>query len=549
MPRLSWKFLHVALLLAAPFAEAFFPRYPVSTFDYSRTFRKVLSDDTSQIPPPASSIAPSSSPSEVDLPSSLTELSFDSPPASLLSSSSDFVTMFRGSSQYIARHRGATMVLHIPGDILNCEHCTLDEICADIALLWLLGVRVVVTIGCRPQVEERLQRREEFGVQVESEIVNGVRVTDEDVLRVVKESAGFVRFEVERNIAKAMKTHESDGGNVVGGNFYSAMPMGVIQGTDYKFTGLPRRIHTSQIEAALAAQDICVLTSMGVSPSGEMFNVATENLAASVASALKADKIVYYLTKPTCVYNKGILQQHLRLSDAKALLDRYNMTQTTTSICAPTDPEILSKVSHSLTALSAGVRRAHIISPNPGSLLTELYTRDGSGTLISRDLYDGIRRAIPSDVPAITDLISPLVSAGNVKPRKSGAIEKDILTYYVYTRDEVVIAVGQMRRYDGDLAEIGCLVVADEYRRGGRGDAMLCYLERLCYQSGARRVVVLSTVAMEFFVERGWRECNLEVLPDERIKEWGSEGRNSRILMKEIKGERDVDEDELMWDR
>ena len=111
----------------------------------------------------------------------------------------------------------------------------------------------------------------------------------------------------------------------------------------------------------------------------------------------------------------------------------------------------------------------------------------------------------------IFDLIEPLVRSGTLVPRPKSTLEKEILSYYVYTRDGLIVATGQLKRFEGGFAEIGCLVVSRDYRRGGRGDAMLGYLERLSLQCGARKVFVLSTQTMEWFVERGFREVPVEV--------------------------------------
>jgi len=108
------------------------------------------------------------------------------------------------------------------------------------------------------------------------------------------------------------------------------------------------------------------------------------------------------------------------------------------------------------------------------------------------------------------------------------------------------VATGQLKRFEGGFAEIGCLVVSKDYRQGGRGDAMLGYLERLAYQSGAKKVFVLSTQTMEWFVERGFREVTMESLPPSRQAVYNKK-RNSKIYMKEIDNDRDLDAAELWW--
>ena len=217
--------------------------------------------------------------------------------------------------------------------------------------------------------------------------------------------------------------------------------------------------------------------------------------------------------------------QNLRVSDAKNLLSHYKMrihpkgfalvdldenSPHQEMLRAPGSMETLIKVGYSMVALEKGVKRAHILAPENGALVQELYTRDGCGTLISRDIYEGIRRADVNDVSGIYDLIDPLVRAGTLVERPKSQLEKEALSYYVYTRDGLVVATGQLKRFEGGFAEIGCLVVSKDYRRGGRGDAMLGYLERLALQCGAKKVFVLSTQTMEWFVERGFKEVPVE---------------------------------------
>ncbi|GMH80500.1 hypothetical protein TrLO_g15754 [Triparma laevis f. longispina] len=513
--------------------------------------------------------------------------------------------MFRGSGGYIARHRGSKIVIHIPGELITSTQIldTLDtsspfpnnagdgggsklsirNICDDIALIWLLGIKVVVVIGCRPQVDERMKRRKEaadLGMGFDDDDVevnrysNGMRITDSSTLRVVKEEAGYVRFEVERQLARSIKstsrrgvkpfifnenggTSESSvkGGNVVGGNFYSSQPIGVRDGCDYLFSGTTRKIEREAIERSLNSGDIVILTSLGVSPSGEMFNVPSEGLASTVAGALSAEKLIYYLSKGACLRNENEkVVQSLRLSEANQLLMHNNVhndgwrVQIPQEVTCKNQREFLGKAGWGMTALGNGVKRAHLISPVDGALLQELYTRDGSGTLISRDLYDGIRRAQVEDVNGIYDLITPLVREGNLIERTRQALEKDISTYYVYTRDDLIVATGQLRRYDDEYAEIGCLVVHPDYQRGGRGDAMLGYLERLCLESGATKVFVLSTLTVQFFIERSFRLVSLEDLPESKQKKVDTE-RGSKVYMKEIKSSKELVENELMWDR
>ena len=273
-----------------------------------------------------------------------------------------FVDMIRGAGGYISRHRDSVVVIHIPGDLVSKPQVDLDggsdywrnnagdgggsdialaNVCDDVALAWLLGVRVVIVVSCTPQVTERLERRCQFLGLDMPESVMGVRVTDEDTLKVVKESAGYVRCEVERYLARALRDKKRRGlregnneeimrgGNVVGGNFWQATPLGVRDGVDYVFSGRVRSVEEGRIRKSLDEGDIVLLTSLGSSPSGEMFSVASEGLASKVAASLKCDKIVYYLSSPFTLVREAEdgkggeekIVQSLRLGEAKEWLE------------------------------------------------------------------------------------------------------------------------------------------------------------------------------------------------------------------------------------
>jgi hypothetical protein len=142
--------------------------------------------------------------------------------------SGSFVKMFRGSASYIANHRSTLAVYHVPGELLAWEGFA--GLMDDIALTWLLGMKIVLVAGCRHQIDMRLEDEDDSEHHIGGKVMmSSIRVTDEDTLRVVKEEAGFVRFEIERRMAKSLRMHgglvkgsENLVGNVVSGNFYSA---------------------------------------------------------------------------------------------------------------------------------------------------------------------------------------------------------------------------------------------------------------------------------------------------------------------------------------
>ena len=175
--------------------------------------------------------------------------------------------MFRGSANYIASHRNSIAVFHIPGDLMEENPAGFRDLMNDISLSWLLGMKIVIVAGCGFQVNKRHKENNNKGRNKHM----GMVMTDPETLRLVKEEAGYVRFEVERQLARALKSgssgnkfngsegSDSVGGNVVSGNFYSAQPFGVINGVDYEYSGFVRRMEVNKINQVLQNRDIVLV--------------------------------------------------------------------------------------------------------------------------------------------------------------------------------------------------------------------------------------------------------------------------------------------------
>jgi amino-acid N-acetyltransferase len=214
--------------------------------------------------------------------------------------------------------------------------------------------------------------------------------------------------------------------------------------------------------------------------------------------------------------------------------------------------QLLDLTAWCVGALEQGVTRAHLVAPTDGALLRELYTRDGAGTLISRDIYEGIRGATLSDVDSLLSLVAPLEADGTLLPRSRPELEDEVHRgcYYILARDDLPIACASLKRLDtaGTRAELGCLVVAANYRHQSKGDALLSYLERVAIASGVRQLFALSTKTMHWFVERGFDQVELDALPQER-QDIYDKSRRPKVYRKTLKADRDVDVEDAFWTR
>ena len=312
------------------------------------------------------------------------------------------VKMIRGAGPYIATHRGELAVLHIPGDLLGWSGFV--NLMDDIALCWLLGMKIVIVVGCRQQVDDR------NGEGTKRSNAH-IRVTDSDTLRILEEEAGFVRFEIERQLNRCLRLHgggdvsktpNAPNGNVMSGNFFSSKPFGVIDGVDYQHTGRPKHLNVKRVVDIVKNGDIVLLTPVGIGPTGEGMNVNSESLAAFVAASLCANKVIYCSNESMLLKDKnsGKAVQNFRVKDSLALLEHFEVNVhenhfltvgKETEKRSPREVAMLMKLGWATRALQDGVERAHIIAPTNGALIEELFTaKDGTGTCISHDTYESV---------------------------------------------------------------------------------------------------------------------------------------------------------------
>ncbi len=186
-------------------------------------------------------------------------------------------------------------------------------------------------------------------------------------------------------------------------------------------------------------------------------------------------------------------------------------------------------------ACQGGVARSHIVSyADDGALLTELFTRDGGGTLVAQEQFEQVREATIEDVGGLLDLISPLEEQGILVRRSREVLEREIEQFSVVEREGMIIACAALYPIaDSQAGELACLAVNPEYRHGGRGDELLERIEERAKAQGLNTLFVLTTRTAHWFRERGFIPSGVERLPAARASLYNYQ-RNSKIFEKSI---------------
>jgi amino-acid N-acetyltransferase len=429
-----------------------------------------------------------------------------------------FIESFRHSAPYIHAHRGRTFVIAFGGEAIADNQFA--GLVHDIALLHSLGIKLVLVHGARPQIETKLKANGST-----FEYANGLRITDDAALTCVKEAAGTVRVEIEALLSMGLANTPMSGARigVTSGNFVIARPLGVRNGTDYCHTGEVRRVEGAAIRQHLVDRRIVLLSPLGYSPTGEVFNLSAEEIATATASELHADKLILLTEGDTLRDSRRRLISQLTLMEATALSGSRRKLPAS----------VRRHLQHAIQACQRGVGRVHLLDrQRNGALLLELFTRDGLGTLITADTYENLREATIDDVGGILELIRPLEDEGILVKRSRERLEMEIDHFHVIERDGTVIACAALYPCEQQpLAELACLAVHADYLNAGYGEALLNAIEMQAKTSGINKLVVLTTRTAHWFREHGFLPGDRSDLPT-RKKTLYNYQRKSRVFYK-----------------
>jgi amino-acid N-acetyltransferase len=431
----------------------------------------------------------------------------------------EFVDWFRSSSPYINMHRGRTFVILFGGEAI--EDDDFEHLVHDIATLNSLGIRLVIVHGIRPQIEKRLRK-----LGKKSRYEQGLRVTDSSSLDCLKEAVGHVRVEIEALLSMGLANTPMSGARiqVASGNFVTARPLGVRDGTDYGWTGEVRRIDTAAIHQRLHENNIVLLSPLGYSPTGEVFNLSAEDVAGFAAQQLHADKLIMLMNERGVLDSRRKLIQQLTPGQASTILEKRKLPGETRLHLAT-----------AARACRSGVKRSHLIDRRiDGALLQELFTRDGIGTLVTAETYETLRPARIEDVGGILELIRPFEDDGTLVRRSRERLETEISHFTVIERDGMVIGCAALYPFTREkFGELACLAVHDDYRGGKRGEVLLEHIEQEARKLGVEHLFVLTTMTSHWFRERGFESSNKSALPMKK-RDLYNYRRNSRVLLKNI---------------
>ncbi len=392
---------------------------------------------------------------------------------------------------------------------------SVSRLVEDLVLLNALGVHLVLIQSTRHAIDSYIGEQ-----GLESAYHGHRRITDQPLLNRIVDLVSQNRLTFRGLFMRAQ--HRNRGkSSLISGNFVSAKPLGIHEGVNHQFTGSVRRIDASGIRRQLEIGSVVYLDHLAHSPAGELYNLASEEVAAETAVALNADKLILMGETPHCTDTEGERISELAL----ALVGTTRSHQNN---------EMQRRLDAAERAVRGGVGRCHLLGAGiDGAILTELMTTDGTGTLIASQPAAPVRQARVDDLPGLIHLLAPMEEQGALVQRSRDKLEAEINHFFVIEQDGRILGSAALYPLETGCAELAALAVDHATTEQSIGTKLLKHIEEQARTLSIQTLFVLTTQASDWFKERGFEMSSVEALPENRQALYNYQ-RNSLILKKEL---------------
>ena len=408
-------------------------------------------------------------------------------------------TAMQEASSYLRTMGGTAMVVHLPGNLRDSPEWL--QHLADLALLHSLNVRLVIVFT--PSLDDMQLPPERMDA---SDLRNWMQATAD------------TQASLCATLPRALPGVRPP---LVSSNIVSARPAGVVNGEHSGHLGEIRQLNIPALRQLLDIGCTVLVPSLAPSLLGTHYVLDSHTLAMRLAIGLQAKKLILLTAG---LNSLQALQQNPRLS-----ADELRQLADTPKLSAVLKKSLLTAAA----AGEAGVERVHLLDTDKaGVLIAELYTRQGAGALVTQSQAEQVRQAHPEDAAGLLQLIEPMEREGILVKRDRDQLERDIDHFLVLELENKVIGCCALLPH-GDCLELAALAIEPRYRREGRAAGLLEQAERTAANLGAKRLLVLTTVAEDWFLERGFVRGAVGDLPESRAALYNYR-RNSVILTKQI---------------
>jgi amino-acid N-acetyltransferase len=409
--------------------------------------------------------------------------------------------------------RDHVFVIALDGSLV--AHENFQNVLLDLAVLRSLNIKIVLVHGVGQQLNALAANRE-----VEITNAHGEGQTDAQTLELATEVTALVSLSIMQGLTR-------NGLRCALSNGVRSKEIGIVKGEDHLYSGRVDKLDIALFDSLLKTNTIPIITPIAFNREGTSLRINSDLLAAELAAQLDASKLIFMTTQDGLSLD-GHPLTNLPVAELGNLLQNESSNIT---------ERLYSKAQHAVNAIEAGVPRAHILDGRLfGALLNEIFDKVGIGTMVYSNEYQSIRRAVKADAYSIYNITRNGVRSETLLDRSQTEIEATITDFLVYEIDGSIVGCLYLQAYDSaTVIEIGSVYVQPFYQNKGVGRHMIEYAEVDAKQRGAKRVIAMTTQATNFFTKLcGFQEGSAADLPESRKADYQANGRNSKILYKEL---------------
>ena len=265
---------------------------------------------------------------------------------------------------YITRFAGRVAVVKLGGNAMESDQLS-DQFAQDIVLMHSVGIKPVVVHGGGPQIGALVER-----LGLSTEFKDGQRVTDKETLEIAQM---VLVGKVNADIVSSINVHSPVAVGLSGGD--SNLIEAIQRDSSLGYVGDVKKINPSIVECLMEENLIPVISTIGTDSSGQAYNINSDAVAASLAAALKAERLLY-LTDV-----EGLLED---VSDPASKISEIDISSLSNLINKKiVKSGMIPKAQGCIDAIKAGVASSHMVDGRiPHVLLLELFTDAGIGTMV-----------------------------------------------------------------------------------------------------------------------------------------------------------------------
>ncbi|MGK5090988.1 amino-acid N-acetyltransferase [Deltaproteobacteria bacterium TL4] len=420
----------------------------------------------------------------------------------------EFIHNLRGALPYLEEYHGETFVILLNGDTLQ-RH--LAGILDDLVLLHRVGIKIILVHGANPQIQELLTFHKK-----EVTIKNQRWIVEEPLLSIFQQAIASINWELMTKLSGY-----GSGVFPFSSHFVQAEKHIFSDITKDHFTGTVRDINTKALQEATDRHYLPIISPLAIGEKGRLWIVDPNQVALEIAVRLRVRKFII-LTASSPPEATGLMQIHeITTKEMKSWLAQH--------------PSLEDDLQLSLQALieacERGVERCHFLdSAVDGTLLAEILTTQGVGTMITNSPYTQFRAAQLSDVHMISELLGQPDFAKTLVRRDTLYIGQHIDNFLLLCMDEELIGCCELIHFEtSQTLEIACLAVRHAHRNKGVGRQLVQMAMNHAKKVHCKMVYALSNNP-NVFLRVGFKEIPPEQLPEEKRVNYDS--KHSKVYQK-----------------